>query len=236
MRWTTALFFIYLVISISFFPVILFSQSPFNAGVLAGLTTTQIDGDGYSGFDKAGFTFGGFVNNSFGAEKWSGQLELLYVQKGSRRPPNLEKGITLYQINLTYIEVPVLAKLRYRRINYEAGLSFGRLIRHREFDMSGEIFNRPMFRKNEIAFDAALGIDLTDKIYFNARFIRSILPVRDYTILARYGFFGFIGGSYNTVLSYTIRYQFGANGKNSPAREKKAGEVINKILKIEDEK
>lgn len=210
-----------------------FAQSSFKAGISAGITTTQIDGDGYGGFDKAGITAGGFVNNNFGSEKWSAQMELLYVQKGSRRPPNLEKGITLYQINLSYVEIPVLAKFRHKKLVYEAGLSYGQLIRHREFDMSGEIFNRPPFKKTELAFNGGLSVSLSEKLSLNARFVRSVLPVRDFVILARYGFFGFIGGSYNTVVSYSLRYQFGKAGKPAPEEEKKGKNLINEILKIE---
>lgn len=228
------LFFLFIISQLSGFntPLAL-AQSPFRAGISAGITTTQIDGDGYAGFDKAGIGIGGFVNNNFGSEKWSGQMELLYVQKGSRRPPNLEKGVTLYQINLAYVEIPVLAKFTYKKLVYEAGLSFGQLIRHREFDMSGEIFNSPSFKKTELAFNIGASIFFSEKLSLNARFVRSILPVRDFVYLARYGFLGFVGGSYNTALLYTLRYQFGKQAKPLPAEEGKRKNLINEILKIE---
>ncbi len=211
-----------------------FAQSPFKAGISAGITTTQIDGDGYSGFDKAGLTMGGFVNNNFGNDKWSAQMELLFVQKGSRRPPNLEKGVTLYQINLSYVEIPVLAKFKFKKLVYEAGFSFGQLIRHREFDGSGELFYAPAFKKNEFAFNGGVSIFFTEKLSLNARIIRSILPVRDYVYLARFGLFGFIGGSYNTALLYTLRYQFGKKEEKQKLKEEEKGKnIINEILKIE---
>lgn len=221
----------YLSLPISYFS---FAQTPFKAGISAGITTTQIDGDGYSGFDKAGLTVGGFVNNNFGADKWCGQMELLYVQKGSRRPPNPEKGVSLYQINLSYVEIPVLAKFQHKKLVYEAGFSFGQLIRHREFDASGELFYAPPFKKNEFALNGGASIFFTEKLSLNARFVRSILPVRDYVYLARFGLFGFIGGSYNTALLYTLRYQFGKKEEKQKRKEEEKGKnIINEILKIE---
>lgn len=207
------------------------AQSPFKAGIFSGITTSQIDGDGYSGFDKLGFGIGGFVNNNFNSKNFSWQMELLYIHKGSRRPPDPEKGVTLYQINLNYVEIPVLAKLQFKKLVYEAGLSYGQLIRHREFDISGELLHTSAFKKKELAFNAGLNFFFNEKISFNARFIRSILPVRDYAVLTRFGFFGFVGGSYNTALLYTLRFHFGIKKKESGNEEKKLD--INKILKIE---
>ena len=42
------------------------AQQRFNAGIKAGLSTSQVAGDNYSGFDKAGFA-GGFFGAGFSA-------------------------------------------------------------------------------------------------------------------------------------------------------------------------
>ena len=221
-----------------FISQISFAQSPFKAGIFSGITTTQIDGDGYSGFDKAGITFGGFVNNKFGSEKWSAQMEMLFVDKGSRQQPNIERGIRYKEIKLSYVEVPVIAKVQHKKLFYEAGLSYGILVRHSEYDESGELNNPTVFKKNEYAYNLGLSYFFTEKLSFNARFVRSILPVRDYSVFTRFGFFtvsgvGIFGGSYNTDLSYTLRYQFGTGEKQEKKEDEKEKNIINDILKIE---
>ena len=55
----------------------------FKPGVLVGLVTSQVGGDGYSGFNKLGLTFGGYVRYQL-SDNWSTQFEIAYVQKGSR--------------------------------------------------------------------------------------------------------------------------------------------------------
>ena len=51
-----------------FFLIILFifqfnsSAQEFNAGILSGLSTTQVSGDNLAGYNKAGLIIGGFVN------------------------------------------------------------------------------------------------------------------------------------------------------------------------------
>lgn len=232
-------FYFLLLITNSLFPVFSFSQNPFKAGIIAGIAATQVDGDGYSGFDKAGIAAGGFVSNNFGSENWMGQMELLYVEKGSRRPPNPEKGINYYKISLSYVEIPLLARYKRKRLVYEGGLSFGRLVRHREEDTSGEL--TPLeyypFKKYEVALNIGLNYRVNDRLSIEARSVRSVLPVRGYAVFTQFGFFGLtssgiFGGSYNTVLAYTLRYHFG-NNTETVKKNEASKNIVNDILKIE---
>ena len=74
-------FIVTLSLVICFF--ISFGQN-FQGGPILGFTATQVDGDTYSGYNKAGVIIGGFVNKKF-SEKWSSQLEIKYIQKGSKK-------------------------------------------------------------------------------------------------------------------------------------------------------
>lgn len=217
------------------------AQTSFKAGIVGGIAFTQIDGDGYSGFDKAGINAGGFVNNHFGWEKTSLQMELLYVNKGSRKPPNPEKGISYYQINLNYVEIPLLVKYRYKKLCFEGGLSYAQLVRHREFDTSGELTEKeyPPFKNSEFALNLGAGYFFNEKFSLNIRSVRSILPVRDYAVFTQFGFFGLtssgiFGGSYNTVVAYSLRYQFGKVVKKEESpKEKNSKNIFKNIIKLE---
>ncbi len=220
-------------------PEFTWGQSSFNSGLFSGLSLTQIDGDGYSGFDKPGLILGGSLSNDFGWENKSLQMELQFVQKGSRRPANPEKGIPPYLIKLSYFEIPVLFRYYYKKIYFAGGLSYGRLIAgsHKEYDISGEVPNRSPFKKSEIAITGGGSYFLTKKISVEIKAARSVIPVRDYAILSQFGFFGItssgiFGGSYNSALYYTVRYQFGENTENKPKEEEK--NMVKEILKIED--
>ena len=72
----------------------------FNAGILLGLSTSQVSGDNLGGFNKAGLILGGFVNRDINS-LLSLQIEMMFVQKGSSnpKPENL-----LGEIHLDYIE------------------------------------------------------------------------------------------------------------------------------------
>jgi hypothetical protein len=183
-----------------------YSQQRFNGGLKAGISTSQIDGDGFLGYNKAGPLLGAFVNTGFNKnENMSLQMELMYISKGSRRQQDLNRGVSYMEFRLAYIEVPLLFKYTFSKFTGEAGLSYGTLIEHKEFDASGQILYPSTFKKNEFAFNAGLNYSLINKLSANIRFSYSILPVRDFFILTRGGFFG---GSYNNVLAFSLIYQF----------------------------
>ncbi len=48
-------------------------------------TATQVDGDTYGGYNKAGFQGGVFVNTRL-SDLFSAQLEIKYTGKGARKP------------------------------------------------------------------------------------------------------------------------------------------------------
>lgn len=201
-------YFLSLIAALAFFDGV-YSQA-FQGGLSAGVIASQIDGDGYEGFDKFGATFGGFVTNNFGTNNIAMQLEINYIDKGSRRVPNFEHGITYYMIKLNYVEVPVFIKYKYKKLWLEGGLSYARLIKYQEFDytesdLSGYMtsIGRP-FKKNEYAFLAGGSMDINKKLSVTAHYIRSVYPVRDYATFTRMGIWG---GSYNTVISVVLHYR-----------------------------
>ena len=57
----------------------------FGGGVILGLSSSQVGGDDLSGFHKTGGLIGIFVNNSI-SKLLSVQMEMTYIQKGSKNP------------------------------------------------------------------------------------------------------------------------------------------------------
>ncbi|MCE9540284.1 MAG: PorT family protein [Bacteroidetes bacterium] len=181
------------------------AQQRFNAGIKAGLSTSQVAGDNYSGFDKAGFVGGFFVRGLFN-EKWTGQFEIIYIQKGSRHNANPEKGdFTYYYLGLDYIEVPVLFQYHQKKITYELGPGFSYLLREREFlDWQNLSGIRP-FNKNEISINMGISYTIFDNFYINWRFTNSLSSIRnDASGSSRW----FNRGKTNIVVTFSLIYQF----------------------------
>ena len=75
----------------------------FNGGVLGGVSASQITGDELSGFNKAGLYLGSFVNFYLN-RRTSIQMEIDYIQKGSRKNPNPDNNdFITYKLNLNLL-------------------------------------------------------------------------------------------------------------------------------------
>lgn len=180
----------------------------FDGGFRAGLIGSQVDGDNLSGFDKAGLT-GGFMVSLPLNEFSDLAMEMLFVQKGSRRNPNNANNQTKYIMRLNYIEVPVLYRRQLKKsFGFETGLSFGILLdtENREFDIYGVIPARPDFEKYELAAHIGFRYFLNDHQSFNLRYSNSILPIRKAPGISTYNYF--IRGQYNMLLGLTYEHWF----------------------------
>lgn len=178
----------------------------FKAGLIGGLSTTQVAGDQLSGFNKVGVIAGGFVNNPV-SDKSSIQMEIIFIQKGSRKPLQPDKDNEHYVMRLAYFEVPVLFKYQVSsKINVELGLSIGALMFSEEEDQLGLQRNKPAFNKTDFSGIIGLTYPISDQLFFNLRLSNSIVPIRDFA--SGYSFAFFDRGQYNTVLAFTLHYQF----------------------------
>jgi hypothetical protein len=188
------------------------SAQSFDAGLIAGLSTTQISGDQLSGFNKVGVIAGGFVS-TFISEKFDGNMQLMYIQKGSRKNADPEKNdYTSYLLRLSYIEVPLLLQWKYsNRFIFEAGPSFGVLLSSYEENEIGELPDRRAFNDFEFGGSVGMNIVLVNNLIFNARLSTSIIPVRDHQSGQT---FRLNAGQYNSVLAFTVQYKFGKNTGN----------------------
>lgn len=185
----------------------------FNGGGFAGINTSQISGDELGGFDKAGLYFGAFANVFSETKPYGWQLEVAYIEKGSRKLAKPDQGdFTSYKLNLNYVESYLLFRYAWsRRLNFETGPSFGVLVRSREVLNDGNAASRlddgETFNRTDLSLNLGVYYRLTPSWSINVRFADSIIPVRQHasgaTYLLNYG-------QYNEILSFSLHYQINA--------------------------
>ncbi len=200
--------FLFFVLIAAHLPLLTCGQS-FKAGLIAGLSTTQISGDNLSGFNKVGLLAGGFVSTQL-SEKFDAAMEITFIQKGSRKNADPDKNdYTSYLLRLSYIEVPILFQWNYsRRFCFEIGPTMGVLLSEYEEDETGELPARRPFNSFEFGGTVGLNINLVSGLIFNTRLSSSLIPVREHQSGQSYRL---NAGQYNSVLAFTIRYKFNQN-------------------------
>jgi len=189
------------------------SQS-FNAGVIAGATFCQVDGDTYAGFHQLGFTVGAYANLPFG-DYLSGQMELKYSLLGAHSSDKevREYGYAPYNLNMHYVEIPLM--LRYNlgvfHVNFitlEAGASIDVLMKTTE-DADGDYqITTSRWSRVSATANAGLHFNITKHLGIGARFMYSVAPSR---FTGNPGWF--YNQYYNKVIQFTLTYNI-----NSPLR------------------
>lgn len=190
-------------VALIFFSGISSGQS-FKAGLLGGITTSQVDGDHLSGFHKAGIKAGGFVRRQISARS-SLQFEIEFIQKGSQLPVN-DDGV-FYRMRLNYMEVPLLYQFSLgKKWNLEAGFAFATLLSAKEEDQFGEITTAPPFHRYDYLVCAGGNYAITNHLLLNLRYTYSVTSIRPKN--EHYNYFYFTGGQYNKVVACALSWQF----------------------------
>jgi hypothetical protein len=190
------------------------SSQQFNGGMMAGCAATQVAGDTYEGFHKAGIFFGGFVNYEVG-EHSSFQMELEFFQKGSRQNPDSSNSFTQYLFRTNYIELPILYEYRInKRFKLEVGPSLGFLVgwyeEYNEYEIKGAIHPAAV----TLQINAGLYVNITERLMFNLRTNNSLLNIRSETANGDiYRFFPGNWGQFNDCLVFSLFYLFNAPAK-----------------------
>ena len=181
----------------------LYSQK-FNGGILGGINATQVFGDQWSGPNKAGLYLGAFVNRYF-SNRSSLQLELDYIQKGSRKNPDASTGnYSTYLLRLNYIEMPVLYKYDFaEKGTLETGLSLGVLVHsYEEADGSTEVAGEE-FDKIDFSFNLGAYYTIIKNFRINIRLAHSIIPIRPHSSGQTYRL---NRGQYNQSIAIIFHY------------------------------
>ncbi len=152
----------------------------FEGGLLGGLVASQVGGDRYSGYHKAGLTGGGYVSLKL-ADKYRIQMEMSYIQKGSRHNDDPDNPDDIdYLFRTDYIEVPLL--LRYQataHLDVEAGFAMAALVSHYEegngLNLKGLL---PAMRSTNLSFLAGVSYTWQERYRLVFRTDNSLLPIR----------------------------------------------------------
>ena len=189
----------------------------FNAGLIAGATFSQVDGDRYYGYHKAGLTAGGYVNLPV-SEHFALQMELKYTQMGAHSSVKevIEYGYNEYDLRLHYAEIPLMLCYDFGHftvygksldfLTLEAGLSLDFLLKHRgEIDYSTALWKLNFF---SVTGNFGLHFAFTDHWGAGVRMMYSVTPMQT-NPTPQY----FFDHSYNKVIQFTLTYNI-----NSPVR------------------
>lgn len=172
----------------------------FRGGMILGLNASQVDGDDYAGYHKLGLN-GGFMAQIPVSKKFFVSMEILYAQKGAKS--RTYAGFpTEYRLVIDYAEVPLLINFQEKSaVNFGIGVSYGRLVRTREY--RDELIQPPTddFKRDDICGVANGTYLISDHFQVSARFAYSLFPMghRDYSNFNN-------RGMYNNVLSFRLAY------------------------------
>jgi hypothetical protein len=192
--------FLFTIVSVSY-------GQKFQGGIAGGLVGSQVAGDTYQGFDKAGIYAGFWVRLGL-SENTSLQTEISYFQKGSRHNPDAKRqDMTFYLMRLGYIEMPFLFQFQVRnKITLEVGPSFSFLLHsHEELDYMEVTYGK--FSIFNPSFMAGIGYPITEKFGVHFRMNSSVISIRTDDVNGSvYRLFDH--GQYNDCILLFLSYKF----------------------------
>ena len=175
----------------------------FHAGLLGGVSFSQVLNDGLSHYSKLGFYGGGFISTDFN-ELWAGEIGFTYVMKGSKERFSSNATYDGYKMTLGYIEFPFIAKVRFQKIQVEFGLSAGILVNSKEENWyQDQAFSDSKFEAFELAGIVGVNYNFNDKWGLDLRSSNSIFPIRYPTDNVYHPPFY---GQRNIILTLAVRY------------------------------
>jgi hypothetical protein len=208
----------YILFGLLIFSTTLFGQK-FNAGLIGGIAGSQIDNDGYKGYDKMGLILGVFVNRNISKNvKW--QLEIKYIGKGAAEKlsqnfqidstsGNAVSPIVPYKVTLRYIELPLLLIIRVSpKSTFELGPAIGFLVSQsmNDFQGNGQITPNQLFNPLEFSGIVGFGYHFNPKLSVNLRFQYSLYPVG---AISSNPISYFTSGYFNNTLALAVYYNLG---------------------------
>lgn len=191
-----------------------YTQSQWTGGLMAGANVSQVDGDGYKGYNKLSPALGGIIyipvpDFEFGQGCLAWSMEVLYSGKGASGTGSGAGSFMQSQdIRLTYAELPL--QLNYwrgpRKSIYGAGFALGYLAASEEkiITHSGQLYQFP-FRKLDFSFLMTASFHIGAGFFIAPRFQYSLLSIRkkhqDLTAFGR-------ADQFNNVFGVKLMYLF----------------------------
>ncbi len=181
---------IILLILLSSLPFISNSQS-IKGSVIAGLNSSQIDGDTFGGYNQIGLQLG--ISGEFPVgDNLFIEQQFLFSQLGSRSGQNL----FLFSQRLNYMSLPTLFKYYYQeKISFSAGPCVDLLLNARKNQNAIKTDNSENFKRLNLAANIGVGYMLIEeRLSVNAKFHYSILNISNVEFQA------------NNALSLSLNY------------------------------
>jgi hypothetical protein len=151
----------------------------FRAGLQFGITPSQVDGDGISGYNKIGLRAGAFVERDIN-DKVFFFTDLSFTMKGSRVASS--KNVNFDQVELTtnYIDWGLYAGYRFsEKIDFKAGLIPSVLIYDKETTAGGiEILGENPFRAVNLLISGGVNYSFSKHFSVDATYNYSIISIR----------------------------------------------------------
>jgi len=184
----------------------LFAQR-FDAGLIAGFNGSQVEGDAFKGYNKAGILAGIFVQTDIAPAVVAG-MEIKYSQKGSRKKydpkhPEIEK----YVMRLGYIDIPLFMGFRTnQRSMIIGGISPGVLIHSKEIGAYGEFppQDQHPFKDFDLQPFVGFQFDFLERASVDLRMALSVVPIRNKPAGTNYYW---LNNQFNNVISLAVYYR-----------------------------
>lgn len=188
-------------------------------GLVGGINFTQVDGDGYAGYNNVGYSGGGIIYLPFGDMEMplnatlALSMEVLFNQKGSKgRDPIPNTSMRSQNIKLQYAEVPIQLNFYRgaRKSGAGVGFALGYLASSEETidDGTGTVLKNALpFRKFDFSFVLTGNIHIWNGFFLSPRFQYSLISIRDNN-----GKFGGRDQQFNNVVSLRAMYIFKRRG------------------------
>lgn len=167
-------------------------QPRFGAGIVGGLSASQIDGDLSAGYNKLGFV-AGLRGVTRLKRRTEASIEFLFAQRGAQSTL-IKDQIDPFRFSLTlnYVEIPVQWHYKdwfvdddeggFWRASFNAGLSFARFIGSKTGNDGSAVYVvvPDYLKKNDISLLIGANLFLTRHWGFTFRYVRSIGFMYDY--------------------------------------------------------
>jgi len=177
------------------------------AGLIAGLNATQVDGDTKAGFYKLGLNLGVTALIPL-SDQFSTSIEILYSQKGSyERSPSNSPTPDPLKLRLNYLDVPILLNLKFKqedKMIFSAGIAIGTLVSFKHFeDGLEQLWPTNPFKKLDINWTVGASYEFLEHFYFNLRYAKTIGHIGFVNVL------GDPSGKVNRLISFRLIYMLG---------------------------
>ena len=184
----------------------------FDGGLLAGVVTSQVDGDGYAGFHQIGCTAGFFGRiPTDGPSSW--QLELKYSLYGAHSDSKeVDYGMNPMNIRLHYVEIPLLFRYDLSQFNIngkaldfitlELGLSGDFLIHGAQSANFEDNFDNDAWLFFSVTGDVGVQFKLNERLGIGIRSMNSLTPCRLHPEVPLFSWYHY----YNIALQATVVY------------------------------